>query len=161
LTLSGSGNITATGNTLNNRLTGNAGINSLNGGVGNDILVGGAGADTLIGGAGKDDMTGGLNNDRFDFNAISESVVGANRDVIRDFNRAQADRIDLITIDARSNVAGDQAFTFIAGSAFSGTSGQLRFAGGILSGDINGDKIADFEIQLVGVTALSATDFLL
>ena len=54
LTLTGSGNINATGNSGNNTLTGNAGNNVLDGGAGNDTMIGGAGNDTLIGGAGND-----------------------------------------------------------------------------------------------------------
>jgi len=54
LTLTGSGNINATGNTLNNTLTGNAGNNVLDGGAGNDSMAGGAGNDTLRGGSGSD-----------------------------------------------------------------------------------------------------------
>ena len=54
LTLTGSGAISGTGNTLNNILTGNGGVNTLTGLDGNDTLNGGAGADTLIGGLGND-----------------------------------------------------------------------------------------------------------
>ena len=48
LTLTGTGNINATGNTLNNMLTGNAGNNILDGGAGNDTMAGGAGNDTYV-----------------------------------------------------------------------------------------------------------------
>ncbi len=46
LTLTGSGNINATGNSLANTLTGNSGNNVLNGGTGADAMAGGAGNDT-------------------------------------------------------------------------------------------------------------------
>ena len=45
LTLSGTGNINAGGNSLGNKLTGNSGNNTLNGGTGNDTLTGGGGID--------------------------------------------------------------------------------------------------------------------
>jgi Ca2+-binding RTX toxin-like protein len=48
LTLTGTANINATGNELNNTLTGNAGNNILDGGLGNDTMVGGLGDDTYI-----------------------------------------------------------------------------------------------------------------
>ncbi len=48
LTLTGSGNINGTGNTLNNTITGNTGNNTLDGGAGTDTLVGGAGNDTYV-----------------------------------------------------------------------------------------------------------------
>ena len=54
LTLTGSGAVNGTGNTLDNVLIGNTGANTLTGNAGNDTLNGGAGADTLIGGAGND-----------------------------------------------------------------------------------------------------------
>ena len=46
LTLTGSGNINGTGNSLANVLTGNSGNNTLNGGLGADTMTGGAGNDT-------------------------------------------------------------------------------------------------------------------
>ena len=54
LTLTGTGAINGTGNSLANTLTGNAAANVLSGGSGNDILDGGLGDDTMIGGAGND-----------------------------------------------------------------------------------------------------------
>jgi Ca2+-binding RTX toxin-like protein len=48
LTLTGSGNINGTGNSLNNSLTGTSGNNLLDGGAGEDTLAGGAGNDTYI-----------------------------------------------------------------------------------------------------------------
>lgn len=68
LTLTGSGNLNGTGNTLNNTLTGNAGNNTLNASGGNDLLSGGAGNDTLIGGPGIDKLVGGTAKDFFIFN---------------------------------------------------------------------------------------------
>ncbi len=47
LTLTGSGNIDGTGNTLDNVLTGNAGDNILNGERGADVLAGGGGSDVF------------------------------------------------------------------------------------------------------------------
>lgn len=48
LTLTGVGNIDATGNALNNTLTGNAGSNTLDGGAGADTMLGGAGNDFYV-----------------------------------------------------------------------------------------------------------------
>ena len=45
LTLTGTSNISATGNELNNILTGNDGNNTLTGGLGNDTMIGGKGGD--------------------------------------------------------------------------------------------------------------------
>jgi len=54
LTLAGDGNITGTGNELDNILIGNDSRNSLSGGAGNDVLDGGGGIDIMDGGAGDD-----------------------------------------------------------------------------------------------------------
>jgi hypothetical protein len=54
LTLTGSSNLEATGNELDNLITGNAGANRLLGLLGNDTLDGGLGADTMAGGLGND-----------------------------------------------------------------------------------------------------------
>ena len=48
LVLTGTGNLNATGNALNNILTGNDGINVLNGGLGADTMAGGLGNDAYI-----------------------------------------------------------------------------------------------------------------
>src|SRR5438309_7077336 len=48
LTLTGSGDINATGNELNNVLIGKGGDNVLDGGAGADQMVGGAGNDTYV-----------------------------------------------------------------------------------------------------------------
>lgn len=54
LTLTGTGAINGTGNSLANVIIGNASANSLSGGAGNDTLNAGAGADTMNGGSGSD-----------------------------------------------------------------------------------------------------------
>ena len=126
---------------------GRAGVNALNGWVGKDMLTGGAGAD------------------RFVFTAGSHSVVGANADRITDFSQAQGDRVDLSALDANSGVAGDQAFSFIGAGAFTGVAGQLHYvvSGGqtVISGDVNGDSAADFNIVLTGALSPVAGDFVL
>jgi Ca2+-binding RTX toxin-like protein len=142
-------------------LNGGSGRDVLNGGAGNDILSGRGGNDFLIGSLGKDLLTGGPGADTFDFNAFAQSVKGSNRDQIKDFNRAQGDKIDLANIDADTSAnPGNDVFKFIGAAAFKGGGGELRCAGGIIQGDVNGDKVADFEIK-VNVGTMLKTDFLL
>jgi Ca2+-binding RTX toxin-like protein len=149
-----------TGSSVGNSISGNNGANVLTGLGGNDSLNGLGGNDTLVGGLGRDVMVGGAGRDIFDFNAIAESVVGANRDTVV-FSRADLDRIDLSTIDANAAVAGNQAFRFVAGN-FTGA-GQLHYiaATGILEGNTGGSLAADFQIKVNGVTSMLATDFFL
>ena len=145
LSLSGTATINGTGNTLNNTIIGNGGSNILTGGLGSDTMRGNLGADT------------------FDFNALLESVVGVNRDIIADFSALQLDKIDLSTIDANSTLTNDQAFaTAILTSGAFTAEGQLRLVGNILSGNTDSDfATSEFEIQLTGVATLVAADFVL
>jgi Ca2+-binding RTX toxin-like protein len=155
--------LTLRGNEFANKITAAAGVNVLDGAGGNDILIGGGGSDTLIGGDGKDIMTGGAGADVFAFQALADSMTTA-ADVIRDF-AAGVDRIDLSMIDARAGVAGNQAFSFLGSGAFTSQAGQLRAShqgsNTMVTGDVNGDGRADFQIQLIGNLALTANDFML
>jgi Ca2+-binding RTX toxin-like protein len=63
LTLTGGGNISGTGDNLNNVIIGNRGNNTLNGGAGNDSIYGGDGNDILSGGIGNDYIKGEAGND--------------------------------------------------------------------------------------------------
>ena len=150
----------------NDTLKGQGGSDTLTGGAGKDTMLGGAGIDKLVGGLGRDVMTGGTQRDVFDFNLVGETgKTFATRDAIKDFSHAQGDDIDLSTIDAMSG-AGNQKFTFIGQAAFSGAKGELhyRFEGPaktIVEGDINGDKKADFQIEITGHKLLVGGDFIL
>ena len=53
LVLQGAGNLSGTGNALDNKLFGNTGDNTLNGGAGADRLTGGLGNDTFVFNAGQ------------------------------------------------------------------------------------------------------------
>ncbi|VVN14799.1 Mannuronan C5-epimerase AlgE1 [Pseudomonas fluorescens] len=138
-------------------LIGNDGNNLLNGGLGNDVLDGGAANDTLIGGLGTDTLTGGTGADRFVFNALNEMGKGGLRDVITDFSSLDGDKLDFSKFDANLLSAGVNKFTFIDSNDFTGA-GQLRFVDHVLYGNVNGDLVADFEIQLVGVNSFSSHD---
>ena len=72
LELTGLANLSATGNTLANKLIGNSGDNRLDGGSGFDTLLGGDGDDTLIGGAGVDQLTGGNGDDQVIYSGNQE-----------------------------------------------------------------------------------------
>lgn len=149
LTLVGRG-LNGVGNILDNILTGNINKNTLSGGDGSDTLIGGTGQDTLTGGAGTD---------IFKFTQLLDSAVKT-PDKITDFVSG-TDKVDLSGIDANSLVASDQAFTFIGSAAFSKVAGQLRFASGVLTGDTNGDGVADFQINMTGVSVLLVSDIVL
>ncbi len=131
---------------------------------GNDLLDGGAQNDVLIGGAGKDMLIGGSGSDQFVFETLADSSFAA-PDTIADFRRGE-DRILLSAIDANALASGNQAFTLIGSSAFTGSAGQLRYtySGGdlIVTGDVDGDRFADFGLIVDGGwSSLSSSDFLL
>ncbi|WP_144939722.1 calcium-binding protein [Pseudomonas alabamensis] len=162
LTLSGTSAINGTGNALANTLTGNAANNVLTSGAGNDILIGGAGNDRLVGGLGKDTLTGGTGKDAFVFTSLNDmGLTRATWDVITDFKRGE-DKIDLGALDANTATAANEAFhTFIKGTAAFTTAGQLKFQDGVLYGNTDADSAPEFAIQMVGITSLTASDFVL
>ncbi len=148
-------------------LDGGLGWDRVYGRAGNDRLYGGPGGDAIYGNRGADTMTGGEGAviDRFIYFTPDDTGVGAGqRDVITDF-RPGEDRIEISRFDADLTQPRNQAFSLIHTSQFSGAGAELRYhhsAGDtIVQGDMDGDRQADFEIQLTGVMHLSATDFLL
>ncbi|WP_370576934.1 beta strand repeat-containing protein [Paracoccus sp. PAR01] len=174
LILTGTAAVNATGNAVANALTGNSGANVLmgyagndvlNGGAGDDKLFGGVGNDRLIGGAGADILRGGEGSDVFVFTSLRDSTTSlAGRDSIWDFTKG-ADRIDLSQIDANTETAGDQAFSFIGNAAFSGEAGELRFVNvngqSLVHADVNGDGRTDFTIHFDDKLTFTQSDFLL
>ena len=84
--------------------------------------------------------------------------------MIKDFV-AGIDTVDFAAIDIDPAVPGDEAFSFIGSAAFSHTAGELQAkafgANTLVSGDVDGNGKADFQILLSGSVALQATDFLL
>jgi Ca2+-binding RTX toxin-like protein len=170
--LTGTGAIDGVGNAVANLLVGNGSANLLAGLDGNDRLYGGLGADRLDGGigndyleggGGQDQLTGGSGSDYFVFRAGDSGADAASADRILDWNTG--DRIAVRANDANSALSGDQAFTYLGNGAFTGVAGQLRYeqVGGntFISGDTNGDGVADFMIRVDGLHSLTSDDFIL
>ncbi|MDD5229047.1 MAG: hypothetical protein PHD53_09595, partial [Methylococcales bacterium] len=156
------------GGSNNDDLSGLAGADSLQGNAGDDILDGGEGNDRLTGGAGFDELTGGKGADKFVYSSITDAPLDSHStEVITDFSHNDKDKIDLSAIDANTSVPKNQAFSKpVMGSEFSGVfekAGQLFFetSTGILYGNVDVDGVADFAIQLSGVSSLVASDFVL
>ncbi len=169
LTLTFSAWVNGTGTDGANILTGNAGNNMLTALDGNDTLYGNAGDDTLIGGLGQDILTGGSGADSFVFESFADSSITA-PDLITDFAPG-IDKLDFSAIDANPSTPTDDAFSFLGtmGAAFTHTAGEIRWeqtsAPGnnltIVEIDANGDGIADLQVQILGLTNLTASDFYL
>ncbi|WP_407151416.1 M10 family metallopeptidase C-terminal domain-containing protein [Bradyrhizobium sp. ORS 86] len=138
---------------------------TLVGGAGNDTLIGGAGADRLVAGSGADTMTGGAGADTFVFAAGDVTAASGTHDLITDFVSG-VDHIDLSGIDAISTTSVQDAFRFIGLSGFDHTAGELDYRYNsslgvtVVQGDINGDGIADFAIDLTGNIAIAASDLI-
>jgi Ca2+-binding RTX toxin-like protein len=146
------------------RLVGTSGADTLRGLGGNDLLLGLAGADTLdggigndrlVGGGGKDQLIGGAGADVFLFETLDDSPAGFGRDVIRDF-QVGIDKIDLSAFGG---------LTFAGRKVLPGSAGEIRIIKTadvtFVDVDFNGDRIADFQIELAGAPKLTSADFLL
>jgi Ca2+-binding RTX toxin-like protein len=136
-----------TGSNFNDTLTGTSNNNVLMGGAGNDTLIGGTGDDTLYGGAGAD---------HFVYLAATDSQAGVNGiDTIMDFSHAEGDQIDISAMGAFTLVA---SFTDHADQIVVVSTGVNTYQ---VRGDINGDGVTDFSINVHSTTALVASDFIL
>ncbi len=149
----GAGNDILHGDEGDDLIQGNKGNDTLYGGAGNDTLYGNTGRDRLIGGAGTDILHGGADADTFVFAALDDSPAAA-PDRIMDF-QSGLDRIDLQALGVR-RAAGDQ-FGGRANQLIVTTEGKDTW----LHVDADGDRQADFSVQLVGVSGLIAYDLLL
>jgi hypothetical protein len=80
-----------------------------------------------------------------------------------DFGRPTG-AFNVALVDASTTAAGNQAFKFIGGQAFSGVAGELRATISgytYVDGDVNGDKVIDLHIALASHPALVVDDFVL
>src|SRR5262249_37525687 len=128
------------------------------------------------GGGGPDQLEGGAGADSFIFRSeveIGGGDTGLGRDVVLDFLEG-VDRLDLSGIDAKAaGGTANDAFTFIGTDDFSAhaRAGLLRFLQvdapddsddrTYVEGDTDGDDVADFRLELVGLHSLTAGDFVL
>jgi Ca2+-binding RTX toxin-like protein len=155
----------AKGGAQNDRIDGNAARNNLQGNGGRDTIYGGSGNDTLVGGKGYDRLQGNSGNDCFDFNALAE-IGRKSHDIVMDFRPGQDD-IDLSTLDANTLRSGNNKFSFTAraDSSLNGKAGELCWykQGGktFVIGDTDGNRSADFMLELTGSKTLTVGDFIL
>jgi len=125
-------------------------------------IVTGSGDDVITASSAANVMDGGAGNDTFRF----LSAADADGDTIIGFQ--PGDRIDLSAIDANSGAGGNQAFTLVNGSEFTGAA-QLIITHEsredsdytVVSGSTSGEVAADFRISIKGTHDLQASDFIL
>ncbi|WP_419895833.1 calcium-binding protein [Roseomonas sp. USHLN139] len=124
----GAGNDALNGGSGHDWLEGGLGDDTLTGGSGNDRLIGGSGNDVLIGGLGADILRGGSGRDIFRYASAAE----LDGDIIRDFEAG-----DLLSL------SGLGRYSFIGQDGFTGAGLEIRFDGGTLSVDVDGDGLAE------------------
>lgn len=145
-------------------LLGNSQDNSLTGqDVGElkaDLLIGFGGTNTLTGGLGADLLIGGSGADTFRYTTLSDADLSNANGVIEtvvNFDQSQGDKIDLSSSALKTN----KKISWIKSKEFSGKAGQLRFGEGYLELDSDGDKTADFVINLLNTENITRTALIL
>lgn len=156
-------------------ITSNIDVDLGSGLLGRGSVIIGAETDTIFGfenvltGSGNDRITannavnmmdGGSGNDTFAF----KSAAAADGDTILNF--APGDKIDLSGIDANQGADGHQSFVLFTTGAFT-AAGQLMVTHEtgvdgertVISGNVNEDDHADFQIVLTGHHNLTPSDF--
>ena len=140
LTLTGSGNINATGNALDNTLTGNSGDNSIDGSTGNDTLIGGAGDDTYV-----IDSTSDV---------VTESSSEGTDLIQSSVTYTAPSNVEQLTLTGSGNI---NATGNALANTLIGNSGANRLIGGAANDTLTGGTGAD-QFQLAGGDDL-VTDF--
>ncbi len=153
LTMSGTANINATGNSSANVITGNSGDNMLLGMTGNDTIVGGGGADTIDGGTGTDSMTGGGGADTYYIDVLTDVIVegaGGGTDTVSTMLAyTLGTNIENLTLTGTTAVAatGNDVNNVINGNSGNNTilglAGNDKLNGGAGSDTMNGGDGAD------------------
>ncbi len=137
-----------TGSIFGDSFVGDRKSNWFFGSDGDDTARAGGGKDQIGGGSGQDTLWGQAGSDEFLFFTSSDSMIG-NGDMIMDFANGEKIRFleDLSVMNS-----------FIGSAAFSDIAGQVRAVivsdDTLVTGDIDGDGVADFEITLVGFANL-------
>jgi len=123
------------------------------GGESIDLLIGLSGGDRIQGSAGADVLIGGPGGNRFVYTDFGNSPAKrGSQDKILGFQSAS----DVVDLSALSD-----SLVYVGKKSFSRKAGEVRFAGGSLQLDVDGNGRADLEILLPGVNRFSGTSLLL
>jgi Ca2+-binding RTX toxin-like protein len=158
---------TITGTANADAITAGLGSDVINGLAGNDTLIGGAGDDTIDGGLGNDILTGGIGADSFKFT----SALKGNIDRITDFtpgtDKLELDRkiftkllagsLNENSFSSTSEPAGPLDYLVAKSAQVNGVESTALF----YDADGSNKGAAVQFATLIGVTDLSASDFLI
>ncbi len=143
ITLTGSSNINATGNTGVNTLTGNSGNNTLDGGTGADTLIGGTGDDTYI----VDDVG----------DVVSEAASAGTQDTVRaSITYVLGTNLENLVLTGATaiNATGNAADNTLTGNTGANTLNGLAGADTMMGGAGNDfyivDNIGDVVSEIAG-----------
>lgn len=157
----GSGNDTLIGKAGADTLNGNDGNDTMHGGADNDTLNGGSAADLLHGGTGNDTLNGGdgldtlYGGDGLDTFVFETASAFNNVDVIKDFDIAEDDALDIADILVGYNPLTDAITDFVT---FTNNSGNSQV---FVDRDGTGGTYSSQQIALLhGVVDLDAEDLL-
>jgi Ca2+-binding RTX toxin-like protein len=144
LVLTGTGNISGTGNARGNTIVGNSGNNSLDGGIGRDTIFGGGGSDTLDGGqdSEEDILAGGSGDDFYVYRDSQDRIVE---------NPGEGTDTILTTLNVAS--LADFGVANVENLTFTGT-GSATLSGNALANVLTGGTDADTLFGSAGDTLI-------
>jgi Lipase/Putative Ig domain/Calx-beta domain/Peptidase M10 serralysin C terminal len=165
LTLTGTGNINATGNTGNNIIIGNSGNNQINGGSGTDISTGGAGSDLYIFQFGQSLSTApdritdfALGTDKIDLLTQGGQAMNAPGSFTRAVDSTAINLQDLVNqvfTDANGSLIGNQPLGINSAVLVKATAGTI--AGTYLIINDNNSGFQANNDLLINITGLTGT----
>jgi len=157
----GAGNDVIQGGDGDDIISGGDGDDWLFGADGDDRLVGSAGNDILAGGDGSDKLTGSSGKDIFIFTASESGTTRlGEHDTITDFKQGE-DKIDISALFTAGTYAGIKNGALTGGASSAYKVGYFSESGKTwVTGDVNGDGLADFTIELAGSYKLKGTDLM-